>query len=198
MTLWARLEVWRVEWFGAQADSELNTWLRGRSWVFRVPMLLFCLWQLVGWCGNPDHSTIFSGLNLGIHEAGHLLTKGFGQIICRAMGSGLQCLAPLVAAAVFLRQRDFFALGLCLTWEASCLFEVAMYVNDAVKMALPLVSVGGCGAVYHDWNFLLDRFGLLGQEGSIANLIRLVAYACASGGVLWSAWMMLRMARANP
>ena len=197
MSLWERLEAWRLAWFGPQADSELNTWLKGRSWYVRVPVLLFCLWQMFGWFGDADRHTIFFGLNLGIHEAGHLLTTGFGMIVSAAMGSGLQCLAPIAAAALFLRQRDFFALGLCLTWEASNLFYVAWYVNDAVKMEGQLLSVGG-GDAYHDWNFLLDQFGMLGQEGWIANLIRLVAYACAIGGVLWSAWIMRRMALANP
>jgi hypothetical protein len=70
-------------------------------------------------------------------------------------------------------------------------------VNDAVKMEAQLLSVGG-GEAYHDWNFLLDQFGMLGQEGWIANLIRLAAYACAIGGVVWTGWILRRMALANP
>ena len=64
----------------------------------------------------------------------------------------------LLAAALFIRQRDFFAPAFCLTWLASNLFYVAWYLSDASTMAVPLLSVGG-GEAYHDWNTILDILG---------------------------------------
>lgn len=176
--------------------QEFDEWATGRSWPVRVPVLLFCAWHLVFWFADPDRWNIFSGLNLGIHEAGHLLTGAFGTFVCALAGSLAQCLAPVAAGAVFVRQRDFFALSLCLTWLASNLFYVAQYVADASDMALPLVSVGG-GDVYHDWNTLLDLLGMLGSEGFLAGCLRLAAFACAIAGVAWGSWVLWRMARLN-
>jgi hypothetical protein len=176
--------------------EEFATWARGRLWWTRVPLVALAAWQLLQWFDDPDRWTIFSGLNLGIHEAGHLLTQPFGTFICALAGSAFQCAAPLAAALVFLRQRDFFAITLCLTWLASNLFKVAWYLADASTMAIPLVSVGG-GEVYHDWNTLLDMMGLLGSEGFLSDCLRLVAYACAMGGVVGGAWILRQMALIN-
>lgn len=190
------VRIWQTvwSWIGPQDGAGLHEWVRGRSWALRLPLLLLCAWMLLAWIGNPDRWTWFSGLDLGIHEAGHLLTRYFGDVICAAAGSTAQCLAPLIAMVVFLRQSDYFALGLCLTWLASNLFYVALYVADASAMALPLVSVGG-GEVHHDWNFLLEEFNLLGHEDTFATLLRIAGYACAAGGVGWSAWVLWLMAR---
>jgi hypothetical protein len=187
---------WARAWFGRQEGSELDAWLRGRSWLPRAPVLLASAWFLLGWLEDPDRSTIFFGLNLGIHEAGHLLTGGLGMLICAAAGSIFQCLAPIVAAALFIRQRDFFAPAFCLTWLASNLFYVAWYLSDASTMAVPLLSVGG-GEAYHDWNTILDTLGMLGAEGFLAGLVRLAGYACAVGAVAWGCWVLWLMARRN-
>ena len=176
--------------------EEFATWARGRRWWTRVPLVALAAWQLLQWFDDPDRWTIFFGLNLGIHEAGHLLTQPFGTFICALAGSAFQCAAPLAAALVFLRQRDFFAITLCLTWWASNLFHVAWYLADASTMAIPLLSVGG-GDVYHDWNTLLDMMGLLGSEGFLSDCLRLVAYACAMGGVVGGAWTLRQMALIN-
>lgn len=71
------LRAWRQEFDGGTT---------GRSWVVRVPVLLFCTWHLVCWFADPDRRNIFSGLNLGIHEAGHLLTGAFAAFACAIVG----------------------------------------------------------------------------------------------------------------
>ncbi len=185
-----------ASWFSTRPDSELSVWVKGRSWQVRLPLVLISLWYLVSWCGDNLQGNWFSGLNIGIHEAGHLVTRAFGQFICAAAGSAFQCLAPVIAAVVLLRQRDFSGLGFCLTWLASNLFYVALYVADAPFQQLPLLSVGG-GEVYHDWAWLLDDLGMLGAAGFFAGCLRLAGYACALGGVVWGAWVLYVMARAN-
>ena len=184
-------------WFGTQPGCELGDWVKGRSWLARLPLVLVSTWYLLSWFGDPDRYTWFFGLNLGIHEFGHLMTGAFGQFICAAMGSGLQCLVPLIGLGMFLQQRDFSAIGFCLTWLASNLLYVATYMADAQEMALPLVSVGG-GEVYHDWNYLLDTMGVLEWSGGLSTMVRLLGYACAIGGVAWGAWVLWVMKKANP
>ncbi len=185
-------------WINPAPDSgsELVCWARGRTWWLRLPLLLASAWLLLAWCGDVARATWFDGIDLGIHEAGHLLTSAFPALVCAAAGSLAQCLAPLAAVAVFLRQRDFAAIGFCLTWLAANLFSVAVYAADATEMALPLVTVGG-GEATHDWNFILDSLGLLGHEDLIAGLLRLLAFVSAIAGVLWTAWVLRVMARVN-
>lgn len=187
------------EWFNPDParNSELVIAVKGKMWVWRLPLVLVSTWYALMWCGDPDRATWFFGLNLGIHEAGHLLTRFFPTMICAAAGSMLQCVAPLIAMGFFLKQRDFAALGFCLTWMASNLFYVALYVADASDMALPLLSVGG-GEAYHDWNTILSQLGLLGHEGFFAGLLRMMAYICAFAGIVWTSWVLRVMARVNP
>lgn len=186
-----------LSWFStARPDSELNEWVKGRSWLARLPLVLISAYYFVSWCGDNLQGNWFSGLNIGIHEGSHLVTAAFGQFICAAAGSVGQCLAPVIAAVVLLRQRDFTGLGFCLTWLASNLFYVALYVADAPFQNLPLVTVSR-GEALHDWAYLLGDLGMLGAAGFFAGCLRLAGYACALGGVLWGAWVLYVMARAN-
>jgi len=64
-------------------------------------------------------------------------------------------LAPVAAAAVFWRQRDWFGIAFCWAWLATNLFSVATYVADARAQQLHLVSpgAGSQDEIIHDWNF---------------------------------------------
>ena len=55
------------------------------------------------------YSSIFDGINLVIHEAGHLAFSYFGELLEIAGGTILQLMAPIVAAFAFYRQKDYFA-----------------------------------------------------------------------------------------
>jgi hypothetical protein len=180
----------------AEHRAACSDWARGRWWWVRAPLLLAAGWQLLAWIGDPDRWTVFFGLNLGIHEAGHLLTGFLGTFLCALAGSVFQCAAPVVAAVLFMRQGDYFAVTLCGTWLASNLFYVAWYLADASTMAIPLVSVGG-GDVFHDWNTVLDMLGWLGSEGFLSSGLRLLAYSCSLAGVASGAWVLRLMAVSN-
>ena len=190
MTVAERLDTW----IGNRSDSELSRWLIGRSWQVRLPLILISAWYLVTWIDDVDRSSWFSGLNLGIHEAGHLLTGAFGHFICAAAGSFFQCLAPVIAAVLFIRQRDFSAVGFCFTWLASNLFSVAQYVADAPYQRLQLVTVGS-GEAQHDWAFLLGEMNLLGAAGLLAGCLRLIGYVTALLAIAWGSWVLYRMAQ---
>ncbi len=119
-----------------------------------------------------------------------------------AGGSLLQCLAPIISVFVFLRQRDYFGIAVCFGWLATNLVQVGVYMSDAQRMTLPLVSFGGVGGdieQLHDWHYLFGEMGLLSLSETVGSLTRalgrLPMLICLAGGA-WLLWqMVLRRAR---
>lgn len=168
---------------------------RKRLWWLRLPILLWCASMWIGHLTDPQASDLIKGLNLGIHELGHILWSPFGEFLMIAGGSLTQCLVPFIGAFFFVRQRDPFALFFSASWLATNLFDVATYCADARAMELPLVTPfgGGEGEVTHDWNWLLDHMGLLEQDQHIAGLLRFMgslAFFVSLIGMGWCIWRM--------
>ncbi len=151
--------------------AEMAEWCRGRMWLPRVLFLAWFAYMLVHYLADPAYRVIFSAINLGIHELGHILWRPLGEFMYFLGGSLTQCLAPVASVAVFYRQRDFFGIAFCFGWLSTNLHEVAVYVNDARAQALPLVTPGG-GEPIHDWFYLLHRLGLLEMDHAIALFLR--------------------------
>ena len=177
--------------------EEAKAWCEGRRWIVRAPLLAWGGWILLHHLRSPDYASLFAGLNLGIHELGHVVFAVFGRTLGVAGGSLAQVLAPLGAVLVFLRQRDWFAISFAFLWLGASLFELARYVGDARAMELPLVSPFG-GDPIHDWNFLLANAGLLRWDATLAALLRVGATASIVVFLVAGAWLLLRMARSNP
>ena len=177
--------------------QSVEEWCRGRS---RPPRALLAAWMAYlafRHSVDGDYTSVLCGLNLGIHEAGHLLagwmSSGFLMV---AAGTLFQLAAPLASAVMFARQPDFFAVSFCGTWLATNLFSVATYMADARALDLPLVSVGG-GEVVHDWNYMLSALHLLDWDTRLAAAVRGLAFLVAWSSVAAAAWMLLRM-KADP
>jgi hypothetical protein len=167
----------------------------GRHWQWRLPFLLWFGWILLRCLGDPTYQSLFKPLNLGIHELGHYVFRPLGEFLTAAGGTILQCLAPVISAVLFVRQRDLFAAAVCLAWLSTNFFEAAVYAGDARAMALPLVTPGG-GVACHDWNFMLGRLGLLAWDGTIALAFRCAAVATMSAALAlggWLLWLMVRL-----
>ena len=76
-----------------------------------------CFWHLV---------------NLPFHEAGHLIFRIFGRLMCSLGGTLGQLLIPLICLAVFLlKTRDTFAASFALWWFGENFLDLAPYINDA-------------------------------------------------------------------
>ncbi len=174
--------------------QQAAAWADGRNGWVRLPLLAWFAWILRGHLHDPDYQSLFGGLDLAIHEAGHLVFGWLGEFLGVAGGTILQLAAPLITAEVFRRQRDCFAIAVAGCWLAINLFDVARYAGDARAQELPLVSPTS-GDPIHDWNFMLGRLGLLRHDAVIAGGIRALAIltmlaALAAGG--WLVWRMLR------
>ncbi|MET0554106.1 MAG: hypothetical protein ABW221_13775 [Vicinamibacteria bacterium] len=177
--------------------EEVEGWCTGRSWLARAPVVAWFAWIGVRHLGDPFYESLFGALNLGIHEAGHLLFSWFGLFLGIAGGTFLQLAAPLISAVMFARQPDWFAVPVCGAWLATNLYNVATYMGDARVMELPLVSVGDGDSIIHDWNYLLGATGLLRLDGFLAGGVRVAAFALMWGSLAAAVWMLVRMAR-NP
>ncbi|MDX2226302.1 MAG: hypothetical protein SFY92_04290 [Verrucomicrobiae bacterium] len=175
--------------------DRIKSLCQGRHWPLRLVMWLWFLYLAVQCARDPEYTGLLGGINLGIHEFGHLITMPFGQTICVAGGSAVQCLVPLISIGMFLKQEDLFALSFSFVWLATNLFGVARYMADASAMELPLVTPfsGEGGEVIHDWNFLLNQMGLLDYDTRIAGVVQFAGWCSFALGIAWGAFILFLM-----
>ena len=183
----------------ARLVADARDWSTGRSWLWRAPLLAWFGWILAGhlrdsW-RDPEYWSLFSGINLGIHELGHYVFAFDGEFLNLAGGTLLQCLAPVAAGALLVvKQRDYFGAVVCLAWLATNFFGIAPYAADARAEALPLVSPGG-GYIIHDWHYLLGRLGLLAHDQQIGLCFRAAGTATMLLALALGGWLLGQMAR---
>jgi hypothetical protein len=178
-----------------EALETVEEWCATRSPWARAPLLAWMAYVGVRHLFDTDYSSLLGGLNLGIHEGGHLLFSWLSwDFLTVAGGTLLQLAAPVASGWMFSRQPDYFAAAFCGSWLATNLYSIATYMADARELDLPLVNVGG-GEGDHDWNYMLASVGLLQWDTVLAALVRVVAFLVAWGSVAAGAWMLWRMRR---
>jgi hypothetical protein len=137
---------------------------------------------------HPGRGTLLDGVDLAIHETGHLVFGPFGEFIGFAGGTLFQLIMPALFVAYFLRRGDRYAASVALWWVGQNCGHIATYVADARAQELPLVGGGE-----HDWFYLLSATGHLPQDLAIARAIR------ASGAlVIVGATVLGLMSAARP
>jgi hypothetical protein len=181
--------------------ADAMNWCRGRYWWARLPLVVFFAYMLVRHLQDPEYSGLFDGINLGIHELGHYVFMAFGRFMHAAGGTILQCLAPLISIIVFWRQRDYFAMLLCLGWLSTNLFGVATYMADARAREHFLVAPGvgviapGDDNAGHDWTYMFRTTGLMLHDRQIAFWTRALATALMALFLLPGSYLVWRMWR---
>ncbi len=101
------------------------------------------------------------GVNLLIHEAGHLIFGAAPETMAVAGGTILQLAFPVLFAWYFWRRSSIFEGAVVGVWVAESLMYTARYLGDAQAQELPLI-----GGHLHDWNYLLGRAGMLEHAGA--------------------------------
>ena len=158
---------------------------------------------------------LISGINLAIHEFGHMLfmpfgLQPFGETGVIMGGALTQVALPLVFAGYFLwgkpAHRDLHAATVCLWWTAISLLGVAIYAGDARAGQLMLITgaTGEDDPGSHDFYNLFARWGVLNRDTIYAARLRGVAALLCIGSIVagvWAAWnhewLRARRARAN-
>jgi hypothetical protein len=131
---------------------------------------------------NPQQWRFIDGVNLLIHEAGHVIFMPFGDFLGMAGGTLLQVIVPALFVGEFYRQDQPYSASIALFWLGESLLNVSVYAADAIAMDLPLF--GGPEAI-HDWNFLLTRLGVIHATPVIAGTIRIIGSLIIAGAALF-------------
>ncbi len=129
---------------------------------------------------HQGEGSLLDGVDLAIHETGHLVFAPFGEFIGFLGGTLFQLLMPTFFLTYFLRRRDQYAASVALWWIGQNCGHIAVYVADARAQELPLVGGGE-----HDWEYLLGRTGLLAHDHAIARAITSVGYLLVVGAAVW-------------
>ncbi|HWT02679.1 MAG TPA: hypothetical protein VN256_20700 [Pyrinomonadaceae bacterium] len=152
---------------------------------FAVAAAAYFLWA----AAHPDSWRLIDGVNLVIHEAGHVVFRPFGEFLAIAGGSLFQVIVPAVFAGYFYFNNKPYSCALVLFWAGESLLNVSVYAADSVAMQLPLL--GGDNSI-HDWNYLLEHLGLLRQTAGIAFLIRALGTLLIIFAAAWAIRTALR------
>jgi hypothetical protein len=147
--------------------------------VRRAFSLLLLVYGLYG-LAHLGRGTLLDGVDLAIHETGHLVFAPFGEFIGFAGGTLFQLIMPLAFVGYFVRREDRHAASVALWWVGQNCGHIAYYVADARAMELPLVGGGE-----HDWNYLLGELGLLAREQAIAHAIVIMGVVLVLGSAAW-------------
>src|SRR5215472_4460558 len=151
--------------------------------------MAFYILLLIFLAAHFSSHTFIDNAHLPIHEGGHLLFGWFGETLGLWGGTLLQLLVPALLAASFAVRRELPGTVFCTFAFFHSLTGVATYMADALRLELPLVTVGGSGdEAEHDWVRIFSSVGVLPHAIQIGNVTRLIAWAGMLGSVAWFAW----------
>jgi hypothetical protein len=156
------------------------------GWTIFYVLLLFYL------TANWGQLTLLDNIHLPIHEGGHLLFGWLGETLGLWGGTLLQLIVPALLAMSFALRRELPGTVFCVFMFFHSLTGVATYMADALRLELPLVTVGAVAdEAQHDWVRIFSSLGVLPHAIQIGNFTRLVAFAGMAGTVVWFAWRNL-------
>lgn len=168
-----------------------------RFWGQVVIWVGFLIWGLrLVWMDLETNAIGFSfmhNVNLMFHEAGHALFRPFGEFMTILGGSLMQVLMPAIVTVAFLwKNRDPFGASIGLWWTGQSLMDVAVYINDARAMVLPLLG-GGTGQDrpgFHDWNNILGMLGWLKADHTLAWMTDVTGEMMMLAAMAWGGWTL--------
>ena len=152
--------------------------------VLSVLLLAYGLYDL----SDPARGSLIAGVDLAIHETGHIVFGPFGEFIGFAGGTIFQLLMPALFVVYFLRRKDQHSASVALWWVGQNCGHIAVYAGDARAQELPLVGGGE-----HDWFYMLSATGSLSHDRGIARAFMAAGFLLI---VLSSGWGVISAANA--
>lgn len=172
--------------------ADTAEWAAGRSWLVRLPLLIYLAYAVLRYAFDDDYASIFAALSLGLHELGHLVFSFLPQFFVSLAGSAVEVAVPIAGMAMFLRQPDYFGIAVLGCWLSYNLFGTARYIADSREQLGVYVTVGG-GDALHDWEYVLDTLGLLHFDDAIGALVWLLAIGVGLASLAYGAWTLMLM-----
>jgi len=165
---------WRVmkDEYGLQTNKTIKLICAALAGLY----FLWCAW-------NPREWRLIDGVNLLIHEAGHLFFRPFGEFMMIAGGSLFQVILPAVFVGYFIWQQKRYSSTMVLFWVGESILNVSVYAGDSLALQLPLL--GGEDSL-HDWNYMLGVMGMLKQTPKIAGMIRFIGTLTILVALVWA------------
>jgi hypothetical protein len=124
--------------------------------------------------------------NLLFHEAGHVFIGYLSRRLEIYGGTIGQLVFPVVLAVSFWRKDQTLPFAAAWIWFFQNWLNIAWYMADARKQALPLVGGG-----LHDWLTIFTRWDVLAYDTRMAACVQIIGWigmAAAVGWVVWRAW----------
>lgn len=126
-------------------------------------------------------------IDLFIHEGGHGVFRIFGQFIYFLGGSLMQFLLPTASILVFLRTSGLRSLTLTPYWLGHNMMNVSVYIDDAPKTQLTLIS----RHALHDWRWLCTQMGNIDSARDIASVVQVFGVLCFLGAVSMTIYFII-------
>jgi hypothetical protein len=137
---------------------------------------------------NEIGSSFWHNIDLGFHEAGHLVFQPFGRFIMVLGGTLGQLLTPFALMLLFIfKNKDYFGASLGLWWLGQSVMDCAPYINDALAQRLTLLG-GGTGhdrPGSHDWNYILNQLSMIEYHHGIATAFDLFGVTLMIAAFIW-------------
>jgi hypothetical protein len=122
---------------------------------------------------------------LPIHESGHLLFGYFGSMIGTWGGTLMQLLVPFALTVYFAYERHTAGTAFCAFFFFENFLNISVYMADARRQELQLVTVGSGEDVMHDWFVIFSSLGVLERDTTIAAIVRVVGWVGMLAAVGW-------------
>jgi len=185
-------------------NASITEYARGKKWYWYLPLWLFGIyvfWQLFVF-NMADNQMPFVLLipysfDFVMHEFAHIFTAFLPPVMTASAGSGSELLLGIILVVMAFWQRSYFASLFSSLWFALACQSAGQYIADAIPQHLQLVSLGAAlsgGDAKHDWHFVFGQLHLLDASYAIGNSLRFIGMAAAFLGLLFTAWLIYKMA----
>lgn len=141
--------------------------------IYKLVISIAIFAYMVFYLKTIDGWHFIDNINLIFHEAGHFFFGFLGMTIRILGGTLMQILTPVLFIFYFYNKKDNFSGSVLLFWLSQNIFNVSVYLGDALKMELPLL--GGDSSI-HDWNYLLSKFNLLIYTEKISEIVYFIGF----------------------